>query len=78
MWRVLITISTVNNDFHRTHDIFDLFKDLAVKNLDTVIEVPGASTADAESNGQPELNGHGPEKPNGTTVNQTQTNGVSA
>ena len=24
----------MNNDFHKTHDIFDLFKDLAVKDMD--------------------------------------------
>ncbi|OJD28470.1 methylenetetrahydrofolate reductase [Blastomyces percursus] len=31
-------VNIVNNDFHKTHDIFNLFKDLKVENLDTEIE----------------------------------------
>ncbi|KAF3482861.1 methylenetetrahydrofolate reductase 1 [Arthroderma uncinatum] len=40
----------VNNDFHKTHDIFDLFKGLVVKDLET--EVSGTQQAAA-----PEQNG---------------------
>ncbi|KAL2373702.1 methylenetetrahydrofolate reductase (NADPH), variant 2 [Blastomyces gilchristii SLH14081] len=48
-------VNIVNNDFHKTHDIFNLFKDLKVENLDTEIE-PIALAAEsvdiAQQNGQ--------------------------
>lgn len=48
-------VNIVNNDFHKTHDIFNLFKDLAVKNLDTELSgIPKQAPAD----GQPQQNGH--------------------
>lgn len=37
----------MNNDFHKTHDIFDLFKGLTVKDLD--VEVPADEGATSES-----------------------------
>ena len=37
----------VNNDFHKTHDIFDLFKGLTLKNLDVDIEVASDGTAES-------------------------------
>ncbi|EEP77604.1 methylenetetrahydrofolate reductase 1 [Uncinocarpus reesii 1704] len=43
-------VNIVNNDFHKTHDIFDLFKDLTVKGLDvelTEIVDPASQPADA-------------------------------
>ncbi|KLJ13238.1 methylenetetrahydrofolate reductase (NADPH) [Blastomyces silverae] len=56
-------VNIVNNDFHKTHDIFNLFKDLKVENLDTEVEpiAPAAEPVDnAQQNGQPpqtEVNG---------------------
>ncbi|PGH00870.1 methylenetetrahydrofolate reductase [Blastomyces parvus] len=49
-------VNIVNNDFHKTHDIFNLFKDLKVENLDTEIEpiAPAAEpVGNAQQNGQP-------------------------
>ncbi|OAX80068.1 hypothetical protein ACJ72_05609 [Emergomyces africanus] len=48
-------VNIVNNDFHKTHDIFNLFKDLEVKNLDTEVEaiIPAAEPVDnTQQNGQ--------------------------
>lgn len=41
--------SSVNNDFHKTHDIFDLFDGLEVDNLDA--EVPDAKADGETTNG---------------------------
>ncbi|KAM5456663.1 methylenetetrahydrofolate reductase (NAD(P)H) met13 [Microsporum audouinii] len=53
----------VNNDFHKTHDIFDLFKGLVLKDLDT--EVSGTQPAS-----EPMKNGSHPEAPASTSENQ--------
>ncbi|KAM5465640.1 methylenetetrahydrofolate reductase (NAD(P)H) met13 [Microsporum audouinii] len=53
----------VNNDFHKTHDIFDLFKGLVLKDLDT--EVSGTQPAS-----EPVKNGSHPEAPASTSENQ--------
>lgn len=48
----------MNNDFHKTHDIFDLFKDLTVKGLDkeaTGIVEPESQPANGAS--EPHQNG---------------------
>ncbi|PGH35941.1 methylenetetrahydrofolate reductase [[Emmonsia] crescens] len=50
-------VNIVNNDFHKTHDIFNLFKDLRVKNFDTEVEpiAPAAEPVDnTQQNGQPQ------------------------
>lgn len=38
----------VNNDFHKTHDIFNIFKDLKVENLNVQVEpiAPAAELVD--------------------------------
>ncbi|PGH27972.1 methylenetetrahydrofolate reductase [Polytolypa hystricis UAMH7299] len=64
-------VNIVNNDFHKTHDIFDLFKDLTVKDLDTEIEVPttdGAKDVESATTDKqtPQPNGHAPAQANGT------------
>jgi len=33
-------VNIVNNDFHQTHTIFDIFKDLTIKNMDRAISPP--------------------------------------
>ncbi|EEQ29403.1 methylenetetrahydrofolate reductase (NAD(P)H) met13 [Microsporum canis] len=53
----------VNNDFHKTHDIFDLFKGLVLKDLDT--EVSGTQPAS-----EPVKNGSHPGAPASTSENQ--------
>lgn len=40
---------SVNNDFHKTHDIFELFDGLEVDNLDA--EVPDAKADGVTTNG---------------------------
>lgn len=51
----------MNNDFHKTHDLFDLLKDLAVEHIDVEVEVP--STIATNGNGEHQ-NGHAPEHNN--------------
>lgn len=48
----MLTLLSVNNDFHNTHDLFKLFDDLTVKDLH--VEVPGDKSA---VNGATETNG---------------------
>jgi hypothetical protein len=60
------TAEKVNNDFHKTHDIFDLFKGLTVKNLDVEIDTSSDDTAElTQSNLQ---NGSPAEHSNHTKV----------
>ncbi|OJJ46762.1 hypothetical protein ASPZODRAFT_66358 [Penicilliopsis zonata CBS 506.65] len=40
-------VNIVNNDFHKTHDLFDLFKDLTVKDLDRAIPSEVANGTEA-------------------------------
>ncbi|KAJ5753610.1 uncharacterized protein N7511_007763 [Penicillium nucicola] len=46
-------VNIVDNDFHRSNAVFELFKDLEVKDLDVPVEVP----AKPETNGTAEPNG---------------------
>lgn len=50
-------VNIVDNDFHRTNAVFDLFKDLEVKDLD--VELPGkpATNGTSEQNGVAQQNG---------------------
>jgi methylenetetrahydrofolate reductase (NADPH) len=41
----------VNNDFHKTHDIFDLFKDLVVKDIDVTQSAINGDTVDESAKG---------------------------
>ncbi|OJD12567.1 methylenetetrahydrofolate reductase [Emergomyces pasteurianus Ep9510] len=64
-------VNIVNNDFHKTHDIFNLFKDLKVKDLDTEVEAiaPAAEPVD-----NTHLNGQSPEKHfNGSSTEATES-----
>lgn len=62
----------MNNDFHNTYDLFELFKDLTVKDLD--VEVPADSAAaKPELNGTSKQNGDAKE-PNGTSAEVASKN----
>lgn len=39
----------MNNDFHKTHDIFDLFKGLVLKDIDTEVSGTQQATEPAEN-----------------------------
>lgn len=47
----------VDNDFHRSNAVFELFKDLEIKDLD--VELPGKTEANgsSEQNGATQQNG---------------------
>ncbi|GAD93862.1 methylenetetrahydrofolate reductase 2 [Paecilomyces variotii No. 5] len=45
-------VNIVNNDFHKTHDIFDIFKGLSVKNIETEVAPSDDVPADAQA-GEP-------------------------
>ncbi|OJK02461.1 hypothetical protein ASPACDRAFT_24908 [Aspergillus aculeatus ATCC 16872] len=61
-------VNIVNNDFHNTSSLFDLFKDLTVKDLDTEIAVEDGETK-VHQNGV----ANGVEATNGTVANGTTT-----
>ncbi|RJE27068.1 Methylenetetrahydrofolate reductase [Aspergillus sclerotialis] len=56
-------VNIVNNDFHNTHDLFQLFEDLTVKDLD--VEVPADTASKPVVNGSSGTNGVTPHQ-NGT------------
>lgn len=41
----------MNNDFHKTHDIFDIFKGLSVKDIETEVPPSDDIPADAQADG---------------------------
>lgn len=51
----------MNNDFHNTYDLFDLFEGLAVRDLDVEIPADGAAPK-PETNGTSHTNGHVPKQ----------------
>ncbi|KAL1885665.1 methylenetetrahydrofolate reductase (NAD(P)H) met13 [Paecilomyces lecythidis] len=44
-------VNIVNNDFHKTHDIFDIFKGLSVKNIESEVTPSDDVPADAQADG---------------------------
>ncbi|KAJ9261154.1 hypothetical protein DTO207G8_304 [Paecilomyces variotii] len=44
-------VNIVNNDFHKTHDIFDIFKGLSVKDIETEVPPSDDIPADAQADG---------------------------
>lgn len=61
----------VNNDFHKTHDIFNIFKDLKVENLNVQVE-PIAPAAELVDNAQE--NSQDPQKQvNGSSTEVTES-----
>ncbi|KAL1959730.1 hypothetical protein VTO42DRAFT_1316 [Malbranchea cinnamomea] len=50
-------VNIVNNDFHRTSDIFDLFKDLSLRDLETEVTSPAVAANGHLQNGHSEGQG---------------------
>lgn len=77
-------IEAVDNDFHRTHTLFELFHDLKLKNIEEDVEVPASLQNMSLNEDKHQTNGvltNGHAKENGVLTNgdhKHETNGIAA